>query len=160
MKPASSSDPDSPERTVPTDLDDFAGGERNGEGESGEGEAADVDTPTDPYDHLRGTDLAPLVDRYGELDLSTRGDLFERLVVSIVRQLVSTERADRIVARLRERYEITPEVMLGADVDELRESGLSGRIRLRTTTTAYLPRRFRSGPYSTSSISRRHGQID
>jgi DNA-3-methyladenine glycosylase II len=127
MEPASSSDPDSPERTVPTDLDDFAGGQRNGEGESGEGEAADVDTPTDPYDHLRGTDLAPLVDRYGELDLSTRGDLFERLVVSIVRQLVSTERADRIVARLRQRYEITPEVMLGADVDELRESGLSGR---------------------------------
>jgi DNA-3-methyladenine glycosylase II len=116
--------------TRPTGLDDFADGDGPDDGTGGDAAADDSGPdgpPADPYDHLRETDLAPLVDRYGELDLSTRGDPFERLVVSIVRQLISTERADRIVARLREAYEITPEAMLDADEDELRELGLSGR---------------------------------
>lgn len=107
------------ESTDPTRPTDF--------GEYVDGNEADDSTTQNPYDHLRTTDLASLVDEYGELSLSTRGGLFERLVVSIVRQLISTAQADRIVADLRERYEITPSAMLEADEADLRELGLSGQ---------------------------------
>lgn len=81
----------------------------------------------DAHDHLRGTDLGPLVEEYGDLELDPSDDLFERLVVSIVKQLISTDDAQAIVARLREEYEITPEAMLAADEAELRDLGLSGQ---------------------------------
>ncbi|MFC6726821.1 DNA-3-methyladenine glycosylase family protein, partial [Halobium palmae] len=87
----------------------------------------DAEDSPGPYDHLRTTELAPLVAEYGELDLSTEGTLFERLVVSIVRQRISTVQADRIVADLRDGYEIAPGTMLAADGDELRALGLSGQ---------------------------------
>ncbi|MFC4359312.1 DNA-3-methyladenine glycosylase family protein [Halobium salinum] len=111
----------------PTELDDFGEGDEATGSESGVGADPTTAAASDAYDHLRGTDLAPLVEEYGELSLSTRGDLFERLVVSIVRQLISTEQADRIVADLRERYEITPATMLDADEGDLRKLGLSGQ---------------------------------
>jgi DNA-3-methyladenine glycosylase II len=80
---------------------------------------------TEPHDHLRGTDLAPLVDEYGELELTPADDLFERLVVSVVNQLISTEAARTIRERLFEQFEVTPRAMLAAEADALRDVGLS-----------------------------------
>jgi DNA-3-methyladenine glycosylase II len=77
-------------------------------------------------DHLR-TDpaLAPLVDRHGPLELSPAEDIFERFTVSIVRQQVSMDAADAIRERLFERFDVTPETMLAADSEQLRDVGLS-----------------------------------
>lgn len=86
----------------------------------------DADATT-PHDHLRRTDLAPLVDTYGELALDPADDIFHRLVVSVVNQLISTEAARTIRGRLFDRFEVTPEGMLAADSDALREVGLSGQ---------------------------------
>lgn len=87
----------------------------------------DAGDTSDPYDHLRSTDLEPLVEQYGELTFGPADDLFERLVVSVVNQLISTEAARTIRDRLFERFEITPEGILAADEDGLRDVGLSGQ---------------------------------
>jgi len=79
----------------------------------------------DAHDHLRQTELAPLVDAYDELTLKTADDLFERLVVSIINQLISTEAARTIRQRLFAAVEITPEAILSAEESMLREAGLS-----------------------------------
>ncbi|SDM38960.1 DNA-3-methyladenine glycosylase II [Halogranum gelatinilyticum] len=86
----------------------------------------DADAPT-PHDHLRTTDLEPLVETYGELHLDPSDDLFQRLVVSVVNQLISTEAAKTIRGRLFDRFEVTPAGILAADADALREVGLSGQ---------------------------------
>lgn len=78
-----------------------------------------------PYETLRETDLAPLVDRYGELELSIAADLFERMVVSIINQLISTEAARTIRGRVFDRFEITPGGLANAPDEALREAGLS-----------------------------------
>lgn len=80
---------------------------------------------TDPYDHLRTTDLEPLVDEHGELAVSPAEDTFARFVVSIVRQQVSTEAARAIEERLFDAVEATPAGVLAADEETLREAGLS-----------------------------------
>ncbi len=77
------------------------------------------------HDHLRTTDLAPLVEEYGELTLEPADDLFERLVISVINQLISTEAARTIRGRLFEQFRVTPEAMLAADEQALREVGLS-----------------------------------
>lgn len=70
-------------------------------------------------------DLGPLVDRYGELELEPAEDLFERMVVSIVNQQLSTEAARSIRKRLFETIEVSPAGVLAADDQELAEAGLS-----------------------------------
>ncbi|MEF8786482.1 MAG: DNA-3-methyladenine glycosylase 2 family protein [Haloarculaceae archaeon] len=77
-------------------------------------------------DHLR-TDhaLAPLVEQHGPLDLSPADDIFERFVVSIIRQQVSMDAAAAIRERLFERVAVTPATIRAADADVLREAGLS-----------------------------------
>lgn len=79
----------------------------------------------DAHDHLRSTELAPLLAEYGELELAPADDLFERLVVSIVNQLISTEAARTIRERLFAEFEITPEAMCAADEEALQAVGLS-----------------------------------
>lgn len=80
----------------------------------------------DPIDYLRDDpDLQPLVTQYGELELDPADDLFERTVVSIVNQQLSTEAARTIRDRLFDAFEVTPEAMLAADRAALREVGLS-----------------------------------
>ena len=81
---------------------------------------------TDPHDLLRADPhLGPVVDEHGELAIDPAADPFERLVVSIVNQQLSTASAAAIRERLFDRYEITPEAMLAADDEGLRELGLS-----------------------------------
>jgi DNA-3-methyladenine glycosylase II len=84
------------------------------------------DEPQDPHAHLAGDEtLAPLVESYGPLELDPTGDRFERLVVSLVNQQLSSAAAATIRERLFERFEVTPEGLLAADEDALKEVGLS-----------------------------------
>ncbi|MFB6302118.1 MAG: DNA-3-methyladenine glycosylase [Haloferacaceae archaeon] len=78
------------------------------------------------YETLR-TDavLGPVVERHGPLSLSPAEDLFERLVVSILRQQVSMASAAATRERLFDRVEITPAGVLAADRSTLRDAGLS-----------------------------------
>lgn len=79
-----------------------------------------------PHDILREDEyLGPLIDRHGILDLDPADDMFRRLVVSILRQQVSMESAAATRRRLFEAVEPTPEGILAADPQTLRDAGLS-----------------------------------
>jgi DNA-3-methyladenine glycosylase II len=81
---------------------------------------------SDAHDHLREhPTIGPLIDEYGELELEPAEDFFERFVVSIVNQVISTEAARTIRERLFEAFEITPGALLAADEAALRDVGLS-----------------------------------
>ncbi len=69
--------------------------------------------------------LTPLVEEHGPLGLSPADDLFERAVVSLVRQQVSIAAAESIRERLFGRVAVTPDSTLAADEATLREAGLS-----------------------------------
>ena len=69
--------------------------------------------------------IGPLVEEHGPLTLDPAGDLYERLVVSLVRQQVSMSAADAIESRLREAVELTPAAIADADDEALRAAGLS-----------------------------------
>ena len=69
--------------------------------------------------------LAPYVEEYGPLELDPADDLFERLVVSLIRQQVSMDAAAAIRERLFEAVEVTPEEVLAADPETLQDAGLS-----------------------------------
>ena len=71
--------------------------------------------------------LGPVVERHGPLSLSPAEDLFERLVVSVLRQQVSMAAAAATRERLVDRVEVTPEGVLAADRATLRDAGLSRR---------------------------------
>jgi len=72
--------------------------------------------------------MARLIDRHGPLTIEPAGDEFARLCTSIVNQQLSTASA----AAIHERFvdvlggDPTPEGVLAADEDRLREAGLSG----------------------------------
>ena len=75
---------------------------------------------------LRGDDsLGPLVAEYGPMTVEPAENFYERFVVSILRQQVSMVSAAATRERLFDRVEPTPEAMLAADPELLREAGLS-----------------------------------
>jgi DNA-3-methyladenine glycosylase II len=69
--------------------------------------------------------LTEVIDAHEPLTLEPAEDPFERLVVSIVNQQLSTASANAIRGRLFDRFEIAPEPLLKADETELRDVGLS-----------------------------------
>ena len=69
--------------------------------------------------------LGPAVAEHGPVPIEPAEDLFERLVVSLIRQQVSMNAAAAIRERLFDAFEITPEAMLAADPEELHAVGLS-----------------------------------
>ncbi|WP_121822324.1 DNA-3-methyladenine glycosylase family protein [Halostella salina] len=69
--------------------------------------------------------LGPLVDEVGALQLDPAEDLYRRIVVSILRQQVSMASAAATRERLFDAVEPTPEEMLEADEEVLRDAGLS-----------------------------------
>lgn len=69
--------------------------------------------------------LEPYIAEYGTLTLDPATDPFRRLVVSLLRQQVSTEAADAIQKRLFDAVEVTPEGVLAADDETLQNAGLS-----------------------------------
>ncbi|KTG27430.1 DNA-3-methyladenine glycosylase family protein [Haloferax profundi] len=75
---------------------------------------------TDPH-------LGSVVEDHGPVTLDPANDPFERLVVSIVNQQLSTTAAATIRDRLFDRVEVTPAGVLAADEDVLRDCGLSGQ---------------------------------
>lgn len=87
--------------------------------------------------------LGPLVDEHGELVLEPAEDPFARLVVSIINQQVSTQSAAAIRERVFDRFEVTPESMLAADEELLRDAGLSdAKVRyVRSAAEAFQDRR-------------------
>ncbi|TKX78679.1 DNA-3-methyladenine glycosylase 2 family protein [Halorubrum sp. SD626R] len=72
--------------------------------------------------------MASLVDRHGPLTVEPATDEFARLCTSIVNQQLSTASATAIHDRFLDRLdgEVTPERVLAADEEHLRETGLSG----------------------------------
>lgn len=81
---------------------------------------------TTPHDSLRDdVYIGPLIDRYGRLELEPAEDMFQRLVVSVIRQQVSMASAEATRERLFEAVEMTPEGVLAAETETLRECGLS-----------------------------------
>jgi len=79
-----------------------------------------------PHEYLRDDAyVGPLIEEHGVLELDTADDMFERLVVSILRQQVSMASAAATRNRLFESVEVTPEGVLAADPETLRDAGLS-----------------------------------
>jgi DNA-3-methyladenine glycosylase II len=82
----------------------------------------------DAFEHLRtDSELGPVVEEHGALELEPAEDHFERLVRSIVSQQVSTSAATAIRKRLYDAVEIEPAAVLAADEAALRDAGLSGQ---------------------------------
>ncbi|PSQ57125.1 MAG: DNA-3-methyladenine glycosylase 2 family protein, partial [Halobacteriales archaeon SW_9_67_25] len=69
--------------------------------------------------------LGPVVDRHGPLGLDPSDDLYRRLVVSILRQQVSMASAAATRKRLFDAVDVTPDGVLAADEETLRDAGLS-----------------------------------
>ena len=70
-------------------------------------------------------DIGPLVAEHGAVSVDPAADLFERMVVSILRQQVSVAAADAIRARLTDAVELTPEAVRRTDRSSLRDLGVS-----------------------------------
>ena len=82
--------------------------------------------PDDPVATLaEDPALGPVVCERGPVELTPAEDLYERLVVSLIRQQVSMAAAEAIEERLFDRFEVTPESMLAADPGALHDAGLS-----------------------------------
>lgn len=85
--------------------------------------------------------MSTLLDRHGPLTVEPAPDEFARLCTSIVNQQLSTASATAIHNRFLDRLEgeVTPERVLAADEEHLRETGLSGtKVEyLRSTAQAF-----------------------
>lgn len=90
-------------------------------------DATSKPTP-DHVEHLRDDPvMADLIDRHGPIETTPADDEFERLVVSIINQQLSTASAAAVRERVFELFDgdVTPEAMLETDADALRDAGLS-----------------------------------
>ena len=85
-----------------------------------------TDPAADAADYLRADDLlGPHVDQHGVLRLEPVDDLFERLVVAILRQQVSMASAAATQERLFDAVTVTPRGILASDEATLKGAGLS-----------------------------------
>ncbi len=95
-------------------------------------------------------ELSRLVERYGTLELEPAEDAFRRLATSVINQQLSTSSAEAIRRRVFKKVEMTPEGVLEADQEVLREVGLSSQ------KIDYLKRiaaEFRSGNIGRESLA-------
>jgi len=69
--------------------------------------------------------LGPLIEEYGPLTIEPTEEFFPRFITSVLRQQVSMASAAATRERLFEAVEVTPEGILAADDDVLRDAGLS-----------------------------------
>ena len=81
---------------------------------------------SDAHDTLREDPvLRALIEEFGELELDVADDPFERLVISIINQSISTASANAVRERVFALFDdLTPEAVLAADEESLREAGL------------------------------------
>ncbi|GGJ02619.1 3-methyladenine DNA glycosylase [Halobellus salinus] len=70
-------------------------------------------------------DIGHLIADHGDETLASEEDLFERLIVSILRQQVSAASANATRERLEDAVELTPVALLRTDCSTLRDLGLS-----------------------------------
>lgn len=81
---------------------------------------------SDPHEILHEDEyLGPVVAEHGPLSLDPAEDLFERLVISILRQQVSMASAAATRERLFAAVDVTPAGILAADDAVLKDAGLS-----------------------------------
>ena len=97
----------------------------------------------------RDPELGRLIDEHGEIELEPHPDPFERLVRTIISQQLSGASASAIRGRVFDRFEITPEGLLAADPDALREAGLS---RQKVEYVKNIADRFADGGLSRSAF--------
>lgn len=82
--------------------------------------------PTDPHAFLReDAYLGPIVATVGDLSLEPSAEPFERLIRSVLSQQVSVASAKATRERLEDAVDVTPEGILAADDEVLRDAGLS-----------------------------------
>ncbi len=83
--------------------------------------------------------LADLIATHGSLSVEPADDPFERLVVSIINQQLSTESAAAIRERVFETTEVTPAGIQNTPTESLRAAGLSAQKidYIRNVATAY-----------------------
>lgn len=70
-------------------------------------------------------ELAPHLEEHGLPTVEAHDEPFERVITTIVNQQLSVESAAAIRGRLFDQFDITPDGILAADEDGLREVGLS-----------------------------------
>lgn len=98
---------------------------------------------SDPHESLAADDyLGPLVEQYGPLAIEPAADFYQRFVTAVVRQQVSMASAAATRDRLFDRFDVTPETVLAADDDVLRDVGLSRQKTryVRTIAEAFIER--------------------
>ncbi len=71
--------------------------------------------------------LRPLIDEHGPVSIEPAERPFERLVVSIINQQLSTASAAAIKARVFDTVDITPEALVSEDPARLQSAGLSAQ---------------------------------
>jgi DNA-3-methyladenine glycosylase II len=100
----------------------------------------------DPIASLRSDPaLGPLIEEHGRLTIDPASDFFPRFVTSILRQQVSIASAAAVRERLFDAVEMTPEGVLAAEPETLRDAGLSGA---KTRYVRNLAEAFRDRGYS------------
>jgi DNA-3-methyladenine glycosylase II len=100
----------------------------------------------DPIASLRSDPaLRPLIEEHGRLTIEPAPEFFPRFVTSILRQQVSIESAAAVRERLFDAVEMTPEGVLAADPETLRDAGLSAA---KTRYVRNLAEAFRERGYS------------
>lgn len=98
--------------------------------------------------------MAELIDRHGPIDLEPAENAFERLLVSIVNQQLSTASALAVRERVFALFdgEITPTAALAVDEGDLRAAGLSGR---KVEYVRAAAEAFRANDYSREALADR-----
>ncbi|MFL2979500.1 MAG: DNA-3-methyladenine glycosylase family protein [Candidatus Thalassarchaeaceae archaeon] len=72
--------------------------------------------------------LHEIINRFDDLELVSRGDLFYTLIRSVIGQQISVKAASTVWSRFCETVgDIEPQNILSADIEELRKCGLSQR---------------------------------
>ena len=70
--------------------------------------------------------LSRIINKFDDLELISRGDIFFTLIRSIIGQQISVKAASTVWSRLTEKVgEITPKNILSVDFEDLRSCGLS-----------------------------------
>lgn len=81
--------------------------------------------------HLRDVDpvMGGIIERVGEVDFQPGGDLYEKLVGSVISQLISTAAADTVKKRLYARTDntVTPHVLAQLSQEEFRAVGIGAQ---------------------------------
>ena len=113
-------------------------------------------TPAEKVATLRSDPvLTAAIDQHGILELEPAVDPFARMVTSIVNQQLSVTSAAAIRERLFETIEVTPEGVLAAEEERLRECGLSAS---KVSYVKNVAEAFASGELSISDLETRSNE--